>query len=231
MTYTMAEIRKTLKPIDAWWAVLVVDPLAIRITWLLANFTRISPNTVTVISLAINIAAALAFLKNNLYLGAILFFLAFTLDAVDGKLARVTDRSSKFGQFLDIAADISGQFLVTFGLIMGSYLISNDTTVLIAGFIFIWAKMFLALLFELKQTLLPDTNSHSIISSRSSQLSDKLKSHRLSGLPGTIDIDALVYVICPILGLAKFGLIVGSSICMLLILGKCVAILITLRKH
>ena len=100
---SLAEIKKrTLKPVDAWWTVLVIDPIAIRLLWLLVRiFPRTSPNTVTSASLLVGLLAATAFLTKHLAWGALLYQVAFALDCIDGKLARLRARPSTLGAFWD----------------------------------------------------------------------------------------------------------------------------------
>ena len=66
----------------------------------------ISPNAVTLIGFALVAAAAAAypFHRNDLAFGVCLA-LAFSFDALDGAVARLTGRSSKFGGYLDAVID------------------------------------------------------------------------------------------------------------------------------
>jgi phosphatidylglycerophosphate synthase len=80
--------------------------------WLLpvARRTPLSPNAISLIALAINLggAACLAYgaRRPALFLVAIaLIAIGGLADALDGIVARATDQSSRFGDFLDHAAD------------------------------------------------------------------------------------------------------------------------------
>ena len=66
----------------------------------------ISPNAVTIVGFVLVAAAAAAypFHRNSLAFGACLA-LAFSFDALDGAVARLTGRSSKFGGYLDAVID------------------------------------------------------------------------------------------------------------------------------
>ncbi|MFS2294977.1 MAG: CDP-alcohol phosphatidyltransferase family protein, partial [Actinomadura sp.] len=47
--FTLDDVRqRTYKARDAWWTVLLVDPLASRLVKFTANRTRITPNQLTV---------------------------------------------------------------------------------------------------------------------------------------------------------------------------------------
>jgi archaetidylinositol phosphate synthase len=68
--------------------------------------TGISPNAITVIGLALVAAGAAAypFHRNSLVFG-VWIALSFSFDALDGAVARLTGKSSKFGGYLDAVVD------------------------------------------------------------------------------------------------------------------------------
>jgi phosphatidylglycerophosphate synthase len=68
--------------------------------------TGISPNAVTLVGLALVATAATAYLvhRNDLAFGVSLA-LAFAFDGLDGAVARVTGRASRFGGYLDAVID------------------------------------------------------------------------------------------------------------------------------
>ena len=78
---------------------------AFYITKVCARFA-ISPNMVTYLSLVLTIGAFIWFLKGAWAAGLIAGWLMTFLDTVDGKLARVTLTSSKFGNALDHGIDL-----------------------------------------------------------------------------------------------------------------------------
>ena len=59
--YTREQVRATYKPRDAWWTVLLVDPLAGPLTRVVANRTSITPNQLTFTAAAIGLGAAWSF--------------------------------------------------------------------------------------------------------------------------------------------------------------------------
>lgn len=97
-----------------WAGLLYVDYLAVRITWLFANFTKLTPNQVTLIHFLIRLGAFGAFshgTRISLILGALLYQVSIILDDVDGKLARVKGMSSASGKYFDHMCDAIGDFL------------------------------------------------------------------------------------------------------------------------
>ncbi len=78
---------------------------AFHVTKLCARL-GITPNQVTAVSLVAVIAAFYWFWEGNWLPGLLAAWLMTFLDTVDGKLARITLRSSKFGNFFDHSIDL-----------------------------------------------------------------------------------------------------------------------------
>ena len=83
-----------------WWPVPAKAAVRVCANW------RISPNSVTLAGLVLMLAACWLFLEGWLWAGLAPAWLMTFLDTVDGKLARVTIQSSKFGHWLDHGMDI-----------------------------------------------------------------------------------------------------------------------------
>ena len=67
---------------------------------------KIRPNHVTLVGLFLTIAAVILFAKGQYGLGLLAGWMMTFLDTVDGKLARVTVTSSKFGHYFDHIIDL-----------------------------------------------------------------------------------------------------------------------------
>ena len=77
----------------------------------------------TLVSLAVGIVAAAAFAtggRTGLVAGAVLLQIAFTLDCVDGQLARYTRTFTKLGAWLDSIFDRTKEYVVFAGLAIGA---------------------------------------------------------------------------------------------------------------
>ena len=82
----------------------------------------LTPDAVTVLSMALGVGAAAGFAHGSfagLLLGAVLLQVAFTLDCVDGQLARYTRRFSTRGAWLDSVFDRGKEYVVLAGLAAG----------------------------------------------------------------------------------------------------------------
>ncbi|UCE63881.1 MAG: CDP-alcohol phosphatidyltransferase family protein [Nitrospirota bacterium] len=85
----------------------------------------VSPNTITLISMLIGLAAA-GCIATGLYewgvMGALLFQLSVIMDCCDGEVARLTFSESRFGKEFDILADNVVHIAIFVGIASGTYL-------------------------------------------------------------------------------------------------------------
>jgi len=127
---SLQEIREqTYKARDAWWTVLLVDPLAARLVRLVAPYRWITPNLLTGLATLLGVASAACFLAPCflaqerwwLAAGAALFHLSFVVDCMDGKVARLNGTGSLFGAWFDFMFDRLRVFLCAVALFGGGY--------------------------------------------------------------------------------------------------------------
>jgi len=79
--------------------------------------TPVTPNMLTVFGLLLNIGVGLILASGNLPLGGVLLILAGLFDLLDGALARITNRITQFGGFLDSALDRYSEGVIYMGLL------------------------------------------------------------------------------------------------------------------
>jgi len=117
-----ALLDSAVKGNDGFFTTFFVSPYSKYIArW--AARRGLTPNQVTTVSMAIGVAAAVAFATGSrpgLIVGAVLLQAAFTADCVDGQLARYTRTFSKFGAWLDSIFDRSKEYVVFAGLAIGA---------------------------------------------------------------------------------------------------------------
>jgi phosphatidylglycerophosphate synthase len=102
------DLSRAKKYPDAWWTVVAIDPLAMKVLPHLVHRPKVTPNRISLVSFVFAVLAALAFLDERLILGAVLFELRFFTDCLDGKLARIRGTSSERGAFIDNTCDLIG---------------------------------------------------------------------------------------------------------------------------
>jgi CDP-diacylglycerol--glycerol-3-phosphate 3-phosphatidyltransferase len=76
----------------------------------------INPNFFTTLGLIISGIATYLFATGQFRWGGLLVLVAGTCDIMDGKIARATDRATKFGALYDSTLDRYGEVMVLFGL-------------------------------------------------------------------------------------------------------------------
>ncbi|GAA1911557.1 hypothetical protein GCM10009716_21920 [Streptomyces sodiiphilus] len=134
----LAEVREsTQKKRDAWWTVLLVDPVAVPLVRWTAMWTRITPNQLTWFALFLGLGAAGCFAAGSwgwLLVGALLYHLSFVLDCMDGKLARLAGTGSVFGAWLDYVFDRIRVLVCAVALMGGQYARTGEV-------IFLWLAL------------------------------------------------------------------------------------------
>jgi len=87
----------------------------------LAENTRITPNQMTVLSFIVGTFSGVAFFFHQSIAGGVLAQIASILDGVDGDLAVLTGKVSRFGGFLDSILDRYSDAAIIFGLAFDAY--------------------------------------------------------------------------------------------------------------
>jgi archaetidylinositol phosphate synthase len=93
-----------------------LDIVANKIVW-----AGLSPNHLTLLGLLCSILAALFYLYQENILAAVFLLVGGSLDALDGALARVSNKVTKEGGIFDSTIDRLGEALIFIGIILGGY--------------------------------------------------------------------------------------------------------------
>jgi hypothetical protein len=129
-----ALLNSAVKANDGFFTTFFVSPYSKYIArW--AARRGWTPNGVTTLSVVVGFVAAAAFATGDragMVAGAILLQLAFTLDCVDGQLARYTRTFTKLGAWLDSIFDRTKEYAIFAGLAIGAAR-SGDDVWLLAG--------------------------------------------------------------------------------------------------
>jgi phosphatidylglycerophosphate synthase len=115
-------LESAVKANDSFFTTYFVSPYSKYLARLAAR-RGWTPNAVTTVSLLVGVAAAAAFAFGSrpaLIVGALLLQLSFTIDCVDGQLARYTRTFSRLGAWLDSVFDRAKEYLVYAGLAIGA---------------------------------------------------------------------------------------------------------------
>ena len=99
----------------------------------------VTPNMLTISSLILIIMAGYVLSQNHMVIGGLLLLWGGVLDGVDGELARVMHRETKFGAFLDSICDHCGDFALNLGLL---WLYFHSKTEVILIFVAMFGSLF-----------------------------------------------------------------------------------------
>ena len=204
--------RAGAKRLDYWWTVLFTDPLAVPLTRALAR-RRASPNAVSVVAVVLGVATGPVFAlgtRAGLVAGGLLFYLAFLVDCIDGKLARARDAHSKRGAALDHIGDILRRTSASVGLTIWLFRTGEPRTVL-------WGIAYMASAYLFLELSGPETGEQrwALIEGRNIAATGwraRLARHRLLPNPGMPDVQALAFIVGPITGLVVPALALAIAV-------------------
>jgi len=98
------------------------------LNWIVRQLARLNPNPnlLSVIGLGINIFAALLYGYGRFFYAGLVMIAANIFDMLDGRVARLTGRVTRFGAFLDSSLDRLSDMVVFLGIII-FYARDNET--------------------------------------------------------------------------------------------------------
>jgi hypothetical protein len=217
------------KKLDYWWTVLVTDPIAVPLTRLLVRTRWLSANQVSVIALLLGLSVGAVFSLGTrwaLIAGALLFYVAFIVDCVDGKLARALGTTGPRGEAFDKLSDGGRRASASLGLSIwlwrGS--VPGDDSVWWAGDGVSEGTILFAVVYVVAAYYFLEVSGESDVrrdswfvedqsgpQSNRSRWAQALARHRLLPNPGMPDVQALVFIIGPITGFVVPALVVGTG--------------------
>ena len=205
------------------WGHFVVRPFSDRMLWVIANYTRLTPNQLSMIGIPIGLLTAWCFFQaTHAYLiaGAFLFQLAYAIDCMDGGLARLKGMESKLGFYLDGVAYPTAIFLSLLGLVYGQYRPTGNIVYFLLGFGYLFMRLHNSLgHYMMESYRLSRTNgasdrelAHDSID-RKNAFIQRVKAfidskHIAPGITAT-DTEAMVLFLFPIVNQVKLGLLIG----------------------
>jgi CDP-L-myo-inositol myo-inositolphosphotransferase len=185
----------------------ISDPIA-----KLLSKTKITPNQVTWISFVISIVAFILFVADNNITAGLIAQFSSIVDGVDGKLARLTNKVTVFGGFLDSVLDRYSDMFLILGLIIWS---SNHEQ---------YPLLWLIGIFSITGTI--------GISYTRARINEELRSHFDSGWLSLASRDIRIFVIMlgAILGQAYLCLAFLGALTHLMIFSRIIFIFLHLEK-
>jgi phosphatidylglycerophosphate synthase len=209
---------------DYWWTVLLVDPIAVPIARIVADRRLLTADQVSWVSALVGLPVGVAFAwgsRSGLVVGAVLFYVSFLLDCVDGKVARALGTISPAGITLDQIADGARRASGSLGLAIYLWKVASPNG---ADGRFFWAVVygFLAFYFG----LISGGTRGDAATRVGSRWSQWLAGHRLLPTPGAPDAAGIAFVIGPLFGWVVPCLAIGC-----VMLGAGVVVTVARRVH
>jgi phosphatidylglycerophosphate synthase len=204
---------------DYWWTVLLIDPAAVPIARFIAARRLLSADQVTWISLAFGLPVGLAFgwgSRGGLVVGALLFYVSFLFDCVDGKVARALGTFSPAGVTIDQVADGARRASASFGLAVYLWKAAEPNGV---DGRFFWAVAYGLLAFYFG--IISGGTRGEAATRVGSRWSQWLARHRLLPTPGAPDAAGIAFVIGPLFGWVVPCLAIG---CVMLTAGASITL-------
>ncbi|HEV7767677.1 MAG TPA: CDP-alcohol phosphatidyltransferase family protein [Thermoanaerobaculia bacterium] len=99
----------------------------------IARRCPLSPNTISVLALLINVVAAYLFYRREFLIAIVFLIVGGWADAFDGIVARVQEKTSAYGDFLDHFADRVSDVLLVTGWLLGNGVRSELAIAVIIG--------------------------------------------------------------------------------------------------
>jgi CDP-diacylglycerol--glycerol-3-phosphate 3-phosphatidyltransferase len=92
--------------------------------------TPITPNMLTLFGLVLNCVVFALLITDHKVAGGVMLIVAGLFDMLDGALARITNKMSTFGAFLDSVVDRYSEAIVLLGLLLYYYLHGSPNTII-----------------------------------------------------------------------------------------------------
>lgn len=193
------------KPLDAWWTVLVIDPVALRILPFLSGIAAVTPMRLTLVAAALSAASVAAFVDEQFIAGALLFQAGFFFDCLDGKLARIRGETSALGAFLDRLLDLLFRTALFVVLALHVFPDSRIAPVLVASIVLLesWLRLYPAS---------RPTRDGSARLGAARRAKAAMAKRRLVLLPSTVEFETLSLFLAPLtghLGVIRVALVIA----------------------
>jgi phosphatidylglycerophosphate synthase len=103
----------------------------------MVNFTKITPNIISVLSMAFGVYSAYNYAVGNVILGSLMYFISYIFDATDGKVARITKTGKPYGAWMDISIDRLNLVLITTAIAYNYYNNTDNINIIVLNCLFL----------------------------------------------------------------------------------------------
>jgi phosphatidylglycerophosphate synthase len=225
----LVEIEKALQR-KSWWAIVFILPVARRLSLFLINRTNITPNTITLFAFTFVPVAAYCYGTGTyagLVLGALFFEINYIFDCADGTVARVKNLGSPIGAYLDSMLDRLRIVILTVALVYGQYKATGNIELGFLAFLYLGMNNLIILTRASQEKVLAKMTTERMLSvdltratSNNSLLAwwfRKTEDRNIMPYYHDIELDAMVFVVGPILNKVYTFLIAANILAIVLI--------------
>jgi hypothetical protein len=137
MKYKYSDIKNSFHSQEPWINVFLLKYLTVPLVYLMVNFTNITPNFISIISLIFGISSAFFYFTGDLFFGCLLYFIAYIFDATDGKVARIKGNGTAYGFWVDTFIDRFNLVIISSAISYNFFVTYNDFHFLLLNSIFL----------------------------------------------------------------------------------------------
>jgi phosphatidylglycerophosphate synthase len=227
-SYNYSDIEKALQR-KSWWAIVFILPFVRRLSLLIINRTNITPNTLTIAAFMFVPVAAYFYSSGTyvgLVLGAVFFEINYIFDCIDGTVARVKKLSSPIGAYIDQIFDRCRILILSLALAYGQYNATGNLDVVYLLMLYLGLNNLIHLSHTIQEKVLAQAGSSRLGMDLTRSSVDKgivawwlrqTQDRNIKPYYHDIEMDALVFVVGPLLNLVVPFLIVANILTLLLV--------------
>lgn len=240
--YSLRDVELKLQR-KSWWAMLFVLPFARRLSLFIINRTNITPNAITLGAFIFVPLAALGYGHGSYYgliFGALFFEINYLFDCVDGTVARVKKLGSSLGAYLDPMLDRWRIVILTLAMAYGQYKASGDLQVVYLLFLYLGMNNLILFTRSVQEKALSgmECGSNMGVDFARSTLNSgilawwfrKTEDRNIMPYYHDIELDALVFVVGPLMNMMVPFLLLANLLAVLLIILLNMMFLLSLRR-
>ncbi len=137
MKYKYSDINEVFHARESWLNVFVISFITKPLTFLVVNFTKITPNIISVVSLLLGIISAFLYFTGNEIWGAGIYFVSYVFDAIDGKVARLKGTGKVYGSWVDVFVDRVNLTIISTSIAWNYFMGSGNEIILLLNGLFL----------------------------------------------------------------------------------------------
>lgn len=159
MKHSYNSIKNSFHSEEPWINIFLLKYITIPLVYLMVNYTKITPNIISILSMSFGLYSAYCYFTGDLTLGALMYFVSYIFDATDGKVARITKTGMPYGAWLDICIDRLNLLLISTAIAYNNYNYTNNVTLVFLNCLFLglafigWESRYNIDFFKLKNNI------------------------------------------------------------------------------